>query len=87
MSLEEWVEIINRCDPVFLIAGGAPADEYHSEIQEIIDKSIECRSVEELAEVIREVFFAIPLKHVSNDEYLSTANEIWQRLQSESAGE
>jgi hypothetical protein len=56
ISTKLLTEVINNWDPVGLLAGGAPQDEYNIEINEIAQKSIACTNEMELAKLIYNVF-------------------------------
>jgi len=49
-------QVINNWDPIGLLAGGAPEDEYSIEIREIVQKSSSCKSETDLALLIYRVF-------------------------------
>lgn len=49
-------EILNKEDPIGLIAMGAPADEYEPEISTILAKVGSCKSVRSLQTMIHAVF-------------------------------
>lgn len=53
---EGIVTIVNEIDPMQLIAGGAPTDEYNIEIQQIINEIKKVKSEEELKKSIFKIF-------------------------------
>lgn len=53
---EKIKRIVNDVDPKGLIKIGAPDDEYHGEVMMIFTNWKEGLSVEELAQVVREIF-------------------------------
>lgn len=82
MTNEDWRPIINKCDPLYLIEAGAPRDEYDDYIPEIATKATSCLSIEELALLIREVFFKVfgDSVHDEHDRYRAAAEEAWLLL-------
>ncbi|UKS23901.1 hypothetical protein LOZ80_19855 [Paenibacillus sp. HWE-109] len=56
IDIESLTQIINDWDPVGLLAGGAPENEYSFEIGEIFQKSATCKSETDLAILIYRVF-------------------------------
>ncbi|GGA18052.1 hypothetical protein GCM10008018_72610 [Paenibacillus marchantiophytorum] len=56
LEIEYLTQVINSWDPVGLLAGGAPDNEYDIEIREIAQKSLSCNSEVDLATLIWEVF-------------------------------
>jgi capsular polysaccharide biosynthesis protein len=71
-----------KCDPVYLLEAGAPRDEYELEILEIVASAQNCSSVEEIANLIQEVFSThFPdMAQIDRQEYLTAAKKIWSRL-------
>lgn len=68
ISTKLLTEAINNWDPIGLLAGGAPKNEYDIEINEIEKKSITCTNEIELAKLIYEVFndmIGVKLNHLS----------------------
>ncbi|OUS70431.1 hypothetical protein B1748_28475 [Paenibacillus sp. MY03] len=57
ISIAHLTRIINDWDPVGLLAGGAPEDEYSSEIRVIKQQAANCTSEIELAKLIQHVFY------------------------------
>ncbi|BBI33953.1 DUF1871 family protein [Cohnella abietis] len=49
--------VINDWDPIGLLAGGAPENEYDIEINEIVEKCIMCENETDLARQIYKVFY------------------------------
>jgi hypothetical protein len=49
-------EIINAWDPYSLLAGGAPADEFKSQITQIASRTHEIHTVADTARLISDVF-------------------------------
>lgn len=73
---------IEEADPIGLLEGGAPADEYGPEIGTIVSRAVKAQSVEEVTTVVHEEFVrwfghdtAGP-RHV----YEAPAGKIWQTL-------
>ncbi|NOV00571.1 hypothetical protein [Paenibacillus planticolens] len=56
LDIEFLTQVINDWDPVVLLAGGAPEDEYSIEVKEIFRKSSACKSQTDLALLIYRVF-------------------------------
>lgn len=56
IDIKSLTQVINNWDPVGLLAGGAPEDEYSIEIKEIAWQSSSCKSETELALLIYKVF-------------------------------
>ncbi|OPH51881.1 hypothetical protein BC351_34265 [Paenibacillus ferrarius] len=56
IDLEFLSQVINDWDPVGLLAGGAPENEYSIEVKEIAQKSLSCKSETDLALIIYRVF-------------------------------
>ncbi|MFF2483474.1 hypothetical protein [Paenibacillus sp. NPDC058071] len=56
IDIKFLTQIINDWDPVGLLAGGAPEDEYNIEVREIAEESSSCKSETELAVLIYRVF-------------------------------
>jgi len=73
-------EAINRWDPETLLETGAPPDEYEHEIRDVAGALAHCRSEEEIAQQIRDVFSvsfnrSFPIEHCR-----LVAQQIWSRL-------
>ncbi|NOU92565.1 hypothetical protein GC093_04875 [Paenibacillus sp. LMG 31456] len=56
IDIKLLTQVINKWDPIGLLAGGAPEDEYSIEIREIAQKSSLCNSETDLAILIFKVF-------------------------------
>ncbi|MBA2944227.1 hypothetical protein HZF08_38785 [Paenibacillus sp. CGMCC 1.16610] len=56
INIEALTQVINDWDPVGLLAGGAPENEYSIEVREIAQKSTSCKSETDLAIFIYRVF-------------------------------
>ncbi|TMV44681.1 DUF1871 family protein [Paenibacillus mesophilus] len=56
IDIKFLTQVINSWDPVSLLVGGAPEDEYSIEIKEIVQKSSSCRTETDLAKLIYTVF-------------------------------
>ncbi|MGO4548429.1 hypothetical protein AB4Z29_26930 [Paenibacillus sp. 2TAB23] len=56
INIEFLTQVINNWDPVGLLAGGAPENEYSVEVIEIAQKSSSCKSETDLAILIYGVF-------------------------------
>ena len=73
---------INDADPIGLLQGGAPADEYGSEIGTIVRRVVNAQSVDEIAAVLHEEF----VRWFGDDTagphqaYEAPARQIWPAL-------
>lgn len=73
---------IDDADPIGLLEGGAPADEYGPEIGTIVPKVVNAQSVEEITTVLHEEF----LRWFGDDiagtrhAYEAPAGKIWKAL-------
>lgn len=56
IDIEFLAQVINDWDPVGLLAGSAPENEYSIEVREIAQKSSTCKSETDLAMLIYRVF-------------------------------
>lgn len=56
VDIEFLTKVINEWDPVGLLAGGAPVNEYSIEVKEIAQKSSSCKSETDLAMLIYRVY-------------------------------
>ncbi|OME74115.1 hypothetical protein BK120_32085 [Paenibacillus sp. FSL A5-0031] len=68
ISTKLLTKVINNWDPIGLLAGGAPQNEYDIEINQIAQKSITCTNEIELAKLIYRVFndmMGVKLDHLS----------------------
>lgn len=79
---ESWGNIINKCDPVYFIDGGAPLDEYDFVSVEIAKAAQSCNSIEELASLIRQKFVFVYQEMVrsENERFALAAEELWALL-------
>ena len=71
-------EIINENDPIGLVNGGAPDDEYHAEIGKIVSVLREESEREKLAQKVAAIFkvsFGEDVE-VNNDLYLQIADKL-----------
>ncbi|MDF2758813.1 MAG: uncharacterized protein K0S99_1445 [Thermomicrobiales bacterium] len=82
-ALVEAVErAINDADPIGLLEGGAPADEYSPEIGTIVPRVVNAQSVDEVTAVLHEEF----LRWFGDDTagprqgYEAPARQIWGAL-------
>jgi hypothetical protein len=82
---ENWRKIINRCDPAGLIAMGAPRGEYDMEIAEVIEAAQSCKSIDDLASAIHQIFFDTfgDITHDDFEKYRRSAEEAWTLLKKE----
>lgn len=71
-------EIINKNDPVGLVDGGAPDDEYHTEIWRVVSILREQSEREMLAQEVAEIFKVSFGENtdVNNDQYLQIADKL-----------
>jgi hypothetical protein len=73
---------INEADPIGLLEGGAPADEYSPEIGTIVPRLLNAQSVDEVTAVLHEEF----LRWFGDDTagprqaYEALARQIWGAL-------
>jgi hypothetical protein len=73
---------INDADPIGLIEGGAPADEYSPEIGTIVPRLVNAQNVDDVTAVLHEEF----LRWFGDDTagprqaYEPPARQIWQAL-------
>ena len=73
---------INDADPIGLLEGGAPADEYSPEIGTIVPRVVNAQSVDEVTAVLYEEF----VRWFGDDTagprhaYETTAGKIWEAL-------
>lgn len=74
--------VVNEADPVGLLEGGAPADEYSPELGTIVPRVAKAQSVEEVTTVLHEEFVrwfggdnASP-----RDAYDTAAAKIWEAV-------
>jgi hypothetical protein len=80
---KEISNIINDVDPMDLLSGGAPSDEYEVEIEKIIQQMHSVANDEkELAELIQEVFEeSFGELTGTNAKYKEAASKILKKLQ------
>lgn len=71
---------IDLMDCYALLAGGAPNDEFDSESKEISKKIHSDQSVQELADIISQVFNASFNEHDAPTMFLSVAEQIKKEL-------
>jgi len=75
-------KVINSWDPVGLLAGGAPDDEYRPEILEIGLEASACKTEADLAKVIYKVFsdkMGVKLNHLTCLKQAFTITEQMKR--------
>lgn len=68
IDIKLLTQIINSWDPVGLLAGGSPKNEYSIEIKEIVNKSTSCRNEVELGKLIYMIFadkMGVKLNHLT----------------------
>ena len=70
---------INDADPIGLLGGGAPADEYSSEIGTIVPRVANVQSVDEITSVLHEEFVRWFGKETAGPRqaYEAAARHIW----------
>jgi hypothetical protein len=70
---------INDADPIGLLKGGAPADEYSSEIGTIVPRVVNVQSVDEITSVLHEEFVRWFGKETAGPRqaYEAAARPIW----------
>ncbi len=76
-------EIINKWDPIGLLKLGAPRGEYDLEINRISCKIEKIKNVQELADVIYNVFNETFNYHTFDRKYLEckiVAEEMWNKI-------
>ena len=73
---------INEADPIGLLEGGAPADEYSSEAGTIVPRVVNAQNVDEITAVVHEEF----LRWFGDDSagprqaYEAPARQIWEAV-------
>jgi hypothetical protein len=80
---KSFVEILASCDPLGLIAGGAPDDEYDIEVDAILLRMEEAKSVDILSEIIYEEFirwFDLPSDYPKT-LYNNITSSVWDTYQ------
>ena len=79
LAYAELSRLVEEADPIGLVAGGAPADEYGPEVSTILAGIRECASVESVQQMVHAVFvrwFGEDIAgHVSN--YSDLSKNIW----------
>lgn len=83
VQLEERIrEIVNRYDPIKLIKGGAPDDEYAPEVKMIAEAFNETKSESALKNRVYSIFVEMFGRDVAGkkNRYRRLAQEIWKRL-------
>jgi hypothetical protein len=80
-AIEVTAAVVNEWDPYSLISGGAPKDEFTSEVSRIVAKAHEVNTPEALARVISEVF-SVSFEPVpfSVEACLPVATRLFQEL-------
>ena len=70
---------INDADPIGLLEGGAPADEYSSEIGTIVPRVVNAQSTDEITSVLHEEFVRWFGKETAGPRraYEAAARHIW----------
>ena len=76
-------EVIHSIDPHGLLAGGAPRDEFDSEILALAGKVARCESPEDIAHAIAEVLNTAFSADISASGYTEEAAQLYSRLQRE----
>lgn len=71
---------INRWDPISLLAGGAPSDEYDSEIKHVVDAVLNSNDQIAVAEAIKNIFDRMFDTNLQFDDCLHVAKNIWEEL-------
>jgi hypothetical protein len=81
---QELSIIINNWDPYGLIAGGAPKDEFESEVAQILDQLDGKKSLAAVTNIISKVFSKnFEPKWFTKDKCEEVANEVYQWWQSQ----
>lgn len=72
-------DIVNKHDPIDLIAIGCPEDEYNSEVEEILKSLPDVKNEEALGEAIWQIFVAYFDEQLAGDrkKYDRLARDIW----------
>ena len=68
IDVKVLTKVINNWDPIALLEGGAPVDEYSIEIREIAEQCSLCKSETDLAKLIYTVFndkMGVKLNHLA----------------------
>ncbi|KIO63392.1 hypothetical protein B4064_3222 [Caldibacillus thermoamylovorans] len=71
---------INNWDPIYLLAGGAPDDEYEDEIEQIVEAVLKSKDEIEIAEAIRSIFEFSFTMDFDFDKCYIIAKSIWEEL-------
>ena len=73
---------INQADPIGLLKGGAPADEYGPEIGTIVPRVVNAQSIEEVTTVLHEEFVRWFGKDTAGPRhpYEAPAGKIWEAV-------
>ena len=71
--------MINNVDPIGLIAGGAPGDEYHMEAEIIVANLNKITDSREIYKVVKNIFDKNFGKDTNRDNrYILLAQKLWQ---------
>ena len=76
---EKTREIVNNHDPINLIAIGAPWDEYDPEIKDILKHFADVKHVDELIEIVWEIFVRWFDKVIAGakERYRALSQDLW----------
>lgn len=80
MALQVVTKQINHWDPMSLLAGGAPDDEYEGEIDQIVDAVLVNKDEIVTAQAIKDIFDDSFGRSFPFDSCLAVAKSIWQEL-------
>ncbi len=73
-------EIINKWDPIGLLEGGAPLNEYSIEVRKIVISIDDISNHFDLAKAIQMIFFESTESKVDVLKCLNYSEEIWNRI-------
>jgi hypothetical protein len=71
---------INNWDSIYLLAVGAPDDEYEYEIEQIVEAVLESKEEIEIAEAIQSIFEFSFTRGFDFDKCYTIAKSIWEEL-------
>jgi len=82
MKIRDWIEIIERCDPLCLAEDQEKWFKHGDEISSIAEAAVFCQSAEEISKLIFAVFFEKfgNSAHKEVERYRTAAEEAWMLL-------
>lgn len=82
MTVEDWVAYLNRVDFTGVMQMGAPLDEHLCQAKELHKAAQNCKSEEDLAELMHSNFSKYWGSMANSaEEYRTAAHELWSILQ------